>query len=90
MLCPVDSVENMAIKRRTEGLRLNSPGDGMATLFLKGILVNFLVGRGGRIEVAICNRAGELDRTARSPTSRTPQSLSICGGGGWNDQGMMW
>ncbi len=47
MLCPVDSVENMAIKLRREGLRLNPPGDGMATSFLKGILVDFFGGEGG-------------------------------------------
>ena len=45
---------------------------------------------GSRIEVAICNRADELDRTARSPTSTTPQSTSVHGDGGWNGRGMAW
>ena len=48
---------------------------------MKGIFVEFL-GGGGTIEVAICNRAGEFDRTARSPTSATQQSTSARGGGG--------
>ena len=58
--------------------------------FLKGILVEFLAGGEGRIEVAIWDGAGELDRTARSLTSMTPQSTSIRGGGGWNSRGMVW
>jgi hypothetical protein len=56
--------------------------------FLKGILVEFL-GGGGRIEVAIWDGAGELDRTARSPTSTTQQSTSIRGVGGWNGWDMV-
>jgi hypothetical protein len=55
---------------------------------LKGILVEFFGGGGGRIEVAIWDGAGELDRTAQLPTSTTPQSTSIRGGGGWNGQDM--
>jgi hypothetical protein len=59
--------------------------------YFKGILVDFFVGGGGgRIEVAICDRAGELDRTAQSPTSTTQQSTSERGGGGWNGRGMAW
>ena len=58
-----------------------------AFVFRRGFLIIFLA-RGGRIEVAICDRAGELDRTARSPTSMTPQSTSIRGGGGWNGRDM--
>ena len=50
----------------------------------------FFLARGGRIEVAICDRAGELDRTAWSPTSTTQQSTSERGGGGWNVRGMAW
>ena len=46
------------------------------------------MGGGGRIEVAICDRACELDRTARSPTSTTPQSTMVRGGGVWNGRGM--
>ena len=57
---------------------------------MKGILVEFFGGGGGRIEVAIWDGAGELDRTARSPTLMTPQSTSIRGGGGWNGRGMVW
>ncbi len=56
--------------------------------FLKGILIEFFGGGGGRIVVAIWDGAGELDRTARSPTSTTPQSTSIRGGGGWNGRDM--
>jgi hypothetical protein len=62
-------------------------------VFRRGFWSNFLAG-GGRIEVVICNRAGELDRTARSPASTTPQSTSVRGGGGggggWNGRGMEW
>ena len=57
---------------------------------MKGILVEFFGGGGGRIEVAIWDGAGEIDRTARSPTLMTPQSTSIHGGGGWNGRGMVW
>ncbi len=55
---------------------------------MKGILIKFFGGGGGRIEVAIWDGAGELDLTARSPTSTTPQSRSIRGGGGWNGRDM--
>ena len=58
--------------------------------FSKGILVGFLGGERGKIEVVISDQAGELDRTARSPTSTTPQSMSVRGGGGWNGRGMVW
>ena len=57
--------------------------------FLKGILIKFFGGGGGgRIEVPIWDGAGELDRNSRSPTSTTPQSTSIHGGGGWNGRDM--
>ena len=56
--------------------------------YFKGILVDCFGGGGGRIEVAICDRAGELGRTARSPTSTTQQSTSERGGGGWTGRGM--
>ena len=83
MVRPVDSVENMAIKCKVEGLRLKQPGDGMATLFFNGDFGRiFWLGGGGRIEVAICNQAGKLDRTTQLPTSTTLQSTSIRGGGG--------
>ena len=54
---------------------------------MKGILVEFF-GEGGRIEVAIWDGAGELDRNSRLPTSTTPQSTSIHGGGRWNGRDM--
>jgi hypothetical protein len=58
--------------------------------FSKGILVIFFGWGGDRIEVAICDRVGELDCTAQSPTSTTQQSTSVRGGGGWNGRGMAW
>jgi hypothetical protein len=45
---------------------------------------------GGTIKVAICDRAGKLYHNARSPTSTTPQSTMVRGGGGWNGWGMAW
>ena len=45
-------------------------------IFIRGFWSIFSAGGGGRIEVAICNRAGELDHTARSPTSTTQQQQS--------------
>ena len=51
-------------------------------------MINLSAGGGGRIEVAIWDGAGKLDRTAQSLTSTTPQSTSIRGGGGWNGQDM--
>ncbi len=59
-------------------------------VFRRGFRSNFSAGGGGRIEVAICDLVGKLDRTARSPTSRTLQSTSLRGGGGWNGWGMVW
>ena len=50
-------------------------------------MVKFFGGGGGRKEVAICDRAGELDHTAHLPTSTTPQSTSARGGGGWKGFG---
>ena len=48
------------------------------------------MGGGGRIEVAISDQAGELDCTTRCQSSKTPQSMSIRRGGGWNGWGMVW
>jgi hypothetical protein len=39
---------------------------------------------------AICHRAGELDRTARSLTLTKQQSPSEHGVGGWNGRRMAW
>jgi hypothetical protein len=41
-LRPVDSVENMAIKRRMEGLRLKGPADVVVTSFFEGDFGHFL------------------------------------------------
>ena len=41
---PVSIVDNMTIKRRTTGLGLKRPGDGVAASFYKGILVTFFGG----------------------------------------------
>ena len=67
----------------------NGRGIAWRHRFYKGIFDKFL-GGGGRIEVTICDRAGELDRTAQSTTSTTQQSTSACGVGGWNGRGMVW
>ena len=66
----------MTIKCRTTGFGLKRPGDGVAALFFEGDFGQ------------IWDGAGELDRTARLPTSMTPQSTSIRGGGGWNAREM--
>jgi hypothetical protein len=47
--------------------------------FSKWIFDLFFQPGGGKIEVAICNRAGEFDRTTQSHTSTTPQSTSVLG-----------
>ncbi len=47
MLRPVDSVENMAIKGKTEGLRLKRPGDGAATSFFEEDFGQFFWRGGG-------------------------------------------
>jgi hypothetical protein len=86
---PVADLNDTAINERAQGWGLERPGDGVASSFCEGILVEFF-GGGGRIEVVICDRAGELDRIAQSPTSMTPQSMSERGGGGWNGRGMAW
>ncbi len=62
----------------------------MAASFCKGILVEVFGGGGVRIEVVICYRAGKFDCTARLPTSTTPQSTTVHGGGGWNGRAMAW
>ena len=79
---PVADLYNTAINERMRGRGLERPGDGVVASFCKGILVGFFGKGGGRIEVVICDRAGELDRTAQSPTSTTPQSTSAREGGG--------
>ena len=69
----------------------NGRGTAWHLHFSKGILVYFFGGGGGvRIEVAICDLAGELDCTAQLTTSTTPHSISVHGGGGWNGWGMTW
>jgi hypothetical protein len=88
MIRPVTTAENMTIKRRTTGFGLKRPGGGVAASFFEGDFGLIFWRGGGRIEVAIWDRAGELDRTARLPTSTTPQSTSIRGGGGWNGRDM--
>ena len=87
MIRPVTTAENMTIKRRTTGFGLKRPGGGVAASFFEGDF-GLIFWRGGRIEIAICNPAGELDRTARSLTSTTPQSTMVRGGGGWNGRDM--
>ena len=47
MLRLVDSVENMAIKRKTEGLMLKRPGDGVASFFEGDFGLIFQWGGGG-------------------------------------------
>ena len=89
-LRPVDSVEIMTIKRRTEGIRLKWPGDGVGTSFFEGDFGQIFRQGGGRIEIAICNWAGKIDHTARLLTSMTLQSKSVRRGGGWNGWGMAW
>jgi hypothetical protein len=89
MIRPVTTAENMTIKRRTTGFGLKRPGGGVAASCFEGDFDQiFQRGGGGRIEVAIWDGAGELDRTTWSPTSMTPQSTSIRGGGGWNGRDM--
>ena len=87
---PVADLNDTAINKRTLGRGLERPGDAVVASFCKAILVEFLGGGGGRIEVIICDGAGELDRTVRSLMSTTPQSTNVRGGGGWNGQGMAW
>ena len=43
---PVTIAENMTIKRRTTGLGLKRPGDGMAASVLQGMFVKFWAGGG--------------------------------------------
>ena len=86
---PVADLNNTTINERTRGRGMERPGDGVATSFLEGDFCRIFGRGGGRIEVVICNRAGELDRTAQSLTSTTPKSMSIRGGGGWNGRDMV-
>ncbi len=58
-------------------------------VFIRGFWTIVLAG-GGRIEVAICDQADELDHTARSPTSTTQQSTNVHGGGAWMGRGMAY
>jgi hypothetical protein len=51
------------INERTRGRGLERPGDSVASSFFKGDFGQIFRGGGGRIEVAICDRAGEVDRT---------------------------
>jgi hypothetical protein len=85
----VDDINNTTINERTWGRGLERPGDGVVALFLEGDFCQFFWRGGGRIEVAICNRAGKLDRTNRCQSSKIPQN-SVHGGGGWNARGMAW
>ncbi len=59
----VTEQQNHSLNKRTRGRGLERPGDGLAALFLEGVFCR-IFGRGDRIEVVICDRAGELDRTA--------------------------
>ncbi len=43
-ICPVSIADNMTIKCSTTGFGLKRPGDGVAALFYKGILVEFFGG----------------------------------------------
>ena len=74
---PVINLKNTAINKRMQGRGLEWLGDGVVASFCKGILADFSRG-GGRIEVVICDRAGELDRTAQALMSTTPQSTNVC------------
>ena len=86
---PVANLNNTVINEQTQRRRLERQGGGVASSFCEWILVKIFGGE-GRIDVAICDRAGEFDCTAWSPTSTTPQSMSVCVGGGWNGRGMAW
>ena len=84
------SLNNTTINERTRGRGLERPGDGVAPSFFEGDFCRIFGRGGGRIEVVICDRVGELDRTTQSPTSTTQQSTSVRGGGGWTGRGMAW
>jgi len=86
----VSIAQNTTINERVRGRGLKRLGDGVATSFFEGDFGRIFLLGGGKIEVAICDQAGEIDRTAHSPTSTTPQSTSVRGCGGWNSQGMAW
>jgi len=79
---PVADVNNTTINERTWGQGQERPGDGVATLFLEGDFCQ-IFGRGGRIEVVICDRVGELDRTAANLNNTT---INECTRG----RGMPW
>jgi hypothetical protein len=68
----VDNINNTTINERTRGQGLERPGDGVAVLILEGDFCRIFGRGGGRIEVAICDWAGELDRTTRCQSSKTP------------------
>jgi len=75
---------DITINWRPRWRGLKRPGDGVAALFLEGGFCQIFGWRVGFKASLNCNRAGELDRTAQSTTSTTPQSTSVRGGGGWN------
>jgi hypothetical protein len=57
--------------------------------FIRGISSNFSAGE-GRINIAFCDWASELDRTDWSLTTTTPQSSNVHGGEDWKGRGMAW
>ena len=81
---------DITINWRPRWRGLKWPGDGVAALFLEGGFCQMFYWRVGFKASLNCNRAGELDRTAQSTTSTTPQSTSVRGGGGCNGRGMAW
>ena len=81
---------DITINWRPRWRGLKRPGDGVAASLLEGGFCQIFGWRVGFKASLNCNRAGELDRTAQSMTSTTPQSTSVRGGGGWNGRGMAW
>ncbi len=80
------SIKNTTIKLDSALLGLNHPGNGEALAFCGVHFFGIKTRRGGlsqgRIEVAICNREGKLDSTNQYQSRKTPQSTSVCRGGG--------
>ncbi len=58
-------------------------------VFRRGFLTNFWAG-GGRIEVTICDRAGELDRTAHQQHHQHNNQRAYAGSGAGTARGMVW